>query len=383
MRRLAIGDLQRLVDRTIDEERVAEALRAEIRRTLSPAVIADGPIARVIREANERLDVLAHTGRRVDIRIPSGAFKHGDPGVRMLAAKVAPIGQLRRLMNDRDPSVRAAVALRLPSSAVSEMMRKFPRDDQLRSIVRQKHLKEAEEREGTTAAVFATSDDPFDMNGDERLGRPTKQDPGPELSQLFYDELALKFMLDYGDTIEDSWDAKLVQRYTSSVRVTSGVDIDPKKLLDSIRALMTARDDRAMARSPLKETVAWLDRRERRREKVLPIVEFKADPVRTLIEGRLTSSEYVGAVNELFSVEETKPHSSLVRVHGADGLPSTVPVVGRLPHDRGFRAIDEVALDAYCERWSERCRLSGGSLVLEWCTNPDDAGRITFSVSAR
>lgn len=381
--RLRLNELQNVVKQAIDEERAVESLRNEIKRVLGPAVITDGGIAQIAEAANERIDVLERTGRssRLDFKpsITVRFLNHTDPGVRKFAVRVAPEKFLSRLVNDKNHAVRSAMAQRSSAAVVREMVKRFPKDDALRVIYKQKRLVEA------GVAQPKVQDEPFDMYGEDKLGDSVKQDCGVELSEQWYRTQAMKLMQDYGRFIEDSWEERAAHQYASNMKATSGVEIDEVKLLKAIKTLIEEREDRQMDRSALKETLSWLKTQAEREilsETAMPVIGLDVDPVRELVEGNNPSSTFIDASNELFNVR----HSTLppgIRKHRLgerNAKSETFPVVGYLPHNEGFRAIDEKALDMYCEAWNTRQSLQGEPLKIEWSNHPDQVGKVCFTV---
>jgi hypothetical protein len=384
--RLRLEELQKVVKRAVNEERAADALRAEVNRVLGPAVIAEGRIEIVAEAANDRIDVLERTGRASRLAFRPGVttrfLDHTNPEVRKFAARVVPEKFLGRLVNDRSSVVRAAVARRIPLNSVSEMLKKFPHDDEVRHIYKQRKLSEG------GLPKPKVQDEPFDMYGEDRLGDAVKQDEGAELSEQWYRSCAMRFMNDYGRNIEYTWEEVTARRYAASVKATSGVEIDEAKLLKAIKELIKEREDRALERSALKETLSFLRRQEDRElmsESAMPIIEEQEDPVRDLLESSLTPSTYVERANSVFRVQEATIPAGIrkYRLGELNARVSTVPVIGFLPHKRGFRAIDERALDAYCTNWNDRQAVQGEPLRLEWSNHPDDANKISFTVVLR
>lgn len=385
--RLKLEELERVVKRAVDEERAADALRLEVNRVLGPAVIAEGRVEHVAAAANDRIDVLERTGRSTRLAFkPSVMIKwldHNSPEVRKFASRVVPERFLDRMVNDRSDVVRAAVARRLPLGAVREMLKRFPKDDQVRVIYKEKRLNEAGIKQPTEEPM---GHDP--VEDAERLGDVIKQDEGSDLSEAWYDQRALRFMQDYGGNIEDAWEELTARRYAASLKMTSGVEIDESKLLKAIKKLIKEREDRALERSALKETIAWLKRQEEREllsEAAMPVISIDDDPVRDLVEGKLSPATFIDEANALFRVQESTvpPGIRKHRLGERNARWSTVPVIGRLPHNNGFRAIDERALDMYCEAWNSRQQLQGEPMRLEWSTHPDQVGKVSFNVVLR
>lgn len=386
--RLRLEELQRVVKRAVDEERAAEALRTEVNRVLGPAVIAEGRVEVVAEMANDRIDVLERTGRASRLSFkPSVMVRwldHTSPEVRKFAARVVPEKFLARMTGDKDNAVRATVARRLSVGAVSEMLKKFPRDDELRVIYRQKKLAEAGIKQ---PAEEPLGHDP--VEDAERQGDAVKQDEGAELSEQWYRDRALKFMMDYGGNIEDSWEEVTARRYCASLKATSGIELDEAKLLKAIKQLIKEREDRALERSALKETLAWLKGQEEREllteTAAMPVISEETDPVRELVEGNLTPSTFIDEANRLFRVQESMLPAGIRkhRLGERSARVTHVPVIARLPHGQSFRAIDERALDLYCKHWNDRQQLQGEPLKLEWSNHPGEVGKVSFNVILR
>jgi|SRR6478736_569401 len=386
--RVRLRELQKIVNQALDEERRVDSLRTEINRVLGPAVIAEGRVEQVAEAANDRIDVLERTGRssRLDFK-PSVMVRwldHSSPEVRKFAARVVPEKFLAKMVTDKDGTVRATAARRLPIGAVREMLKRFPKDDQIRVIYKEKRLAEA----GLAKPeVVPMGHDPAEDA--ERLGDAVKQGEGPELSEAWYNQRAIKFMQDYGGNIEDAWEELAARRYASSVKATSGVEIDEAKLLKAIKELIKEREDRAMERSALKETLEWLrgqDEHETLSEAVaMPLISLEIDPIRELLEGGLSPSTYISQANSLFRIREAIVPKGIRkhRLGESNAQSSMMPVIGYLPHRSGFRALDERALDTYCKHWSERQALQGEPLRLEWSNHPDDVNKISFNAILR
>lgn len=378
-------ELQKMVKQVLTEERLTESLRSEVNRVLGPAVVATGSLHQIAEATNDRLDVLERTGRasRLAFRpsVMVGWLGHSDPEVRKFATRVVPEKFLSRMVNDKNDTVRAAAARRLPLRAVSEMLKRFPKDDQVRVIYREKKLQEA------GIAQPKVQDEPFDMYGDDRLGDATRTDTDGELSERWYREQAFKFMQDYGTNIEDGWESIVAHRFAISLKVTSGIEIDEEKLFKAIRDLIEEREDRAMERSALKETLSHLKRRRARAalaEAVMPIIGLDVDPVRELLEGNLPPSTYIDQANSLFKVQEATVPGG-IRKHrlGERARASMIPVIARVPHPNGPRAIDERALDTYCRHWNDRQATAGEPFRIGWSNHPDQVNKVSFNVTLR
>jgi hypothetical protein len=386
--RLKLDELQLVVKRTIDEEKASAALKAEIHRVFGTAIITEGKLVEVVASVNDWMDVLDRTGRSGRLQFESSVstqfLDYRDPEVRKFAARVCPEQYLPKMSNDKNPEVRAAVAARLQLPAVREMMKRFPQDDQLRTIFRAK--KKLLEAGITQPKVTPLGIDP--VADKDRLGDAAKQDAGPELSDNWYNQHALRFLHDYGRNIEYAWEELAVKRFCSSLKATSGVEVDEVKLLKSIKDLIKEREDDAMERDALKETLSWLASQEEQQnltEGLLPDLVEEKDAVQDLMQGGLTGERFLEAAMQVFQVQRSMLPLGIRKYRLGEGSArqTLVPCIGMLPHKFGFRALDERALDAFCEGWTRQQALAGEPLRLEWSNHPLDANKIGFNVSLK
>lgn len=380
-----VRQLQGLVKEVLDEEVASQSLKAEIKRVFGPAVVVEGKLANVVAEANDWIDVLERTGRagRFDFLsdISTRFLDHRDPEIRRFAARVVPEKYLGPLTHDNNSAVRAAVAARVPLPAVKKMMERFKNDDQLRVIYRA--------RKQLTEAGIATPDteplgtDP--VEGAERMGDAAKTADGPDLSETWYLEQAHKLMIDYNRNIEHNWEPVAVRRFCSATRATSGVVIDETKLLKAIQQLEKEKEERSMERNALRETAEWLERQSRAkqlREAALPDFVAPVDAVNRVLESGLSDAQIVEVASEVFKVQLMDLPRAIRKycLGESNSRVIKVPCVGFLPSGRGFRALDEQALDVFCEAWNNRQALVGEPVRVSWFTHPGTIGKISFDV---
>ena len=387
--RLNLGELQAVVKRTLDEERAVEALKQEIKRVLGPAVIIEGRIEEVVASANAWMDVLDRTGRSSQFdflaQVTTGFLDHRHPEVRQFAARVVPEKFLGKMAGDVDPKVRHIVASRVPLTVVREMLKRFKNDDELRLIykrrVRATPLHEAGVKKPT---VEPMGHDPVD--GAERMGDAARTSQGPDLSETWYRQQAWRLMHDYGRNIEYAWEELAVRRFCSSVKATSLVEVDAAKLLKCVKELIKEKEELAMERNALRETLDWLEtqaEQEKLDETMLPELNEVDDPVRKLVESRLTAEQYIDQAKTLFRIQEGQLPAAIRKYRIGEGNTrvTPMPVIGWLPHGGTFRAIDERALDIFCEHWTKRQAAAGEPIKLQWATHPVDISKVGFRVS--
>lgn len=237
-------------------------------------------------------------------------------------------------------------------------------------------------------AMPKTTREPFDIHGKKRIGDAGKQGSAPELSDFWYEEKARKFLQDYGSTrtIEFGWKEAVVHRFCSSVKATSGVDIDEKKLLDAVKKQETESDDDMldrMAKLSLKETIECLNQQELMSESFMPIIEDVFDPVMELVESQALPQAFIAGFNQLFTVCQASLPASLKKFTLHESVEMTIPVVATLPVSKHLRSIDEVACDTYVKHWNARQALLGEPIVLGWDAHPGEMNKITFKATLK
>lgn len=382
--RLKLGTLQKVVNATLIENKATDSLREEVSRVLGPSVVTNVKLDRLAEEANYRIDVLDRTGRseiysnfRPEVMVKF--MNSSSVEARKLAAKVLPESYLYKMSSDPALDVRHVVARRLPVELVREMLKKTPYDDELRFIIKEKK---------STTGIKTPEKKPMahdPVDGKERLGKTVKQDPGIDLSDSWYNTLASKFIKDYGGNMEGQWQAPLAYRYCSSVKASTGVEIDEKKLLDAITKQLEEKDDRTLERFSLKEVAQNLLSEVSEEDLELPLIDESVDnPVEALLHANCSSSEYVERANELFNIKESIMPRSLRKYRLSEGIRGDllVPCVGRVP-GKYVDSIDESALDLYVEHWNS-IQSSNGELVrIEWSHNPATQNGVSFNVELK
>lgn len=386
--RLKLGTLQKVVNATMIENEALEVLREEISRVLGPSVVTNVKLKRLAEEANYRIDVLERTGRGETIShfksdIVSRFMNSSVNEARVFAARVLPESYIKKMSNDSSDEVRHTVARRLPLQLVKEMVKKTPHDDELRFILREKK---------SSSGIKTPEKRPFahdPVEDKERLGDAVKQDPGLDLSDSWYDMQASKFIKDYGGNMEGQWQAPLAYRYCSSVKATSGVDIDEKKLLDAINKQLEEKDDRTLERFSLREVAQKLlsevENDSDDSDLQLPVIDESCDnPVEALLHANCSSNEYVERANELFSIKESIMPRSLRKYRLSEGIRGDllIPCVGRVP-GKYVDSIDESALDLYVEHWNAVQASNGEPIRIEWSHNPTTQNGVSFNVELK
>ncbi len=382
--RLKLDALERVVKKAMNEEKGLDVLRDELKRVLGPTALTEDKLEELAKSANHMIDIMEQTGKieRLDFKpnVVTKYLDHGNPQVRRFAARVAPQKFLSKLINDRSTSVRAVVASRAKLDTVREMMKNFPTDDQLRTIYRKRIVTESGVPQPKPVK------EPFDIHGDKRLGAAGKQQPGPELSEQWYKSKAFKLIQDFGGNMENSWEELAARSFVRSTKAYSGVDIDEAKLLKAIKDLIEEREEMALERDALKETLAWLSscaEHEELQESAMPVIE-EQNVIESLMSEGLGAEQFVERSNSIFQVKHAMLPASVKKYNLEEGssLNVEIPVVGMMPE--GIDASScERALDEYCTHWSAKQALKGEPLKLDWSYNPTQTGKISFSAILR
>ena len=148
--------------------------------------------------------------------------------------------------------------------------------------------------------------------------------------------------------------------------------------------LFKEKEDMALERDALKETLDWLQAQEEQEllsEGALPELQEAADPVYDLVHAGLTREQYLAKAVALFGVQVSMLPLSIRKYRLGEGnaKQTMVPCIARLPHGGGFRSVDERALDTFCEHWTKRQQQDGEPLALNWSVHPTDFSKVSFS----
>lgn len=384
--RLKMGDLQSVVDKVMQEDKRLDALREEVKRVLGPRVGTDGNLIDIVEDANAAIDVMEHTGRinRVDFspNVVKPFLKHNDERVRRFAARTAPAASLGSLYSDRSPMVRSVLASRGDLKAVKEMMKRFPKDDNIKVVYKKRVI--AESGIPQPKAVK----EPFDIHGDKRLGDAAKQPPVPELSEQWYKDKAFNLMQDYGANLEYTWEEQAARQFARHTKATSGVEIDEAKLLKAIKDMIEEKEDRALERDALKETLSWLDGLDTGEltEGGIPharTMQEVNDPVRVVLEGNLTPEQFIEQVNTLFNVQHSTLPPGIKKHRLGEGTSHEVriPIIAMMPSETDTE-LCEKALDTYVKHWNKRQAFVGEPLIIDW-QHHGELRKVGFSVTLK
>lgn len=382
--RLKLQNLRHVVRRAKSETKLVEAFRLEVKRVLGPIMDTSVKLEALAEQVNDRVAVLTRTGRTAHLGFQPGMIipfaNHSNYEVRSMAANLLPQNQLGRLANDPHSMVRSIVAQRAELTTVREMMRRFPRDENLRSIYQNRKVQALNE-EGVPQPKVV--DEPFDMYG-EKLGDAVKQGEGPDLSDDWYITTAQKLFQMYDKNLEWNWEEKAVAQLVQHTKSTTGVEIDAEKLLKAVEDYIEEREERALERNALKELASRLDEEALMVESTENLYTDHSDAVSSLLESSLSSGEYVKQANKVFQVREAMMPEALKKHNiGERRMLSDVqkiPVKGRLPHGRSPRSLDERALDLYVRHWNALQRQKGEPMKLDWNPHPSDVGAVSFAV---
>lgn len=349
--RLKLKELQRVVDDTIVNEQLTACLREETSRAFGPVIVVKGASPHQIAEAiNDRLDVLERTGRSVkfDETIALRFMDHQSAEVRRAVVRLLPESFAHQFRSDRNAYVRHEAAKRLPTSVVMEMFKKNPDD------VLWQTLNERKDDERLDRAA--------------RLSKQSRQSPGLELSDAYYANLAHKAISDLNGNIEGQWDEPWAHRYCASLKATSGIEIDEKRLWDEVQRQLEDKDEQFLKRYDLKEIASALRGLDN------DVVDrSRGSSVGRLLELQCSSMEYVKNAQSVFCVREANNRSIISESVGGN----IVPVAGTVPGGR-FTYEVETALDRYSRCWSATHR--GLNLTWQMGSRP---GSIFFYVTSK
>lgn len=364
---LKLEELQKVVKKTIKEEQRHSALREELFRVFGPPVMISKNHEKVAEAVNEQLDLSESSGQHVH----SGLVKtsvlieasvDSSATVRKMAARLLPQKMIVRLLNDPSSSVRCAAAKRCSYSVVKETVKKFPNDDQLKTIARIKKLQEAGLPDPKPV------EEPFDMYGEEPLGdAATTKYSDKDFSDEWYARLAHKLCNEYGKNLEGNWEETIATRVAASQFSTSGTRIDRDKLLKCIYDCIEERENAILGEGSLKAIARRLLRESYMDDAVMPLIEDRNDAIADLLESNCSSMKYVEEAERLFSIKKTSVPAGIKKYRLGEGShkETLIPVNAKIPGGKMTVTV-EGALDRYVDSWNKRQALEGEPYRLSW-----------------
>lgn len=380
---LKLEQLQRVVKKTIREEKVHGSLREEFFRVFGSPVMVSNDLDRVAAAVNEQIDIFEATGRgvpRASIKtsVLLEAMTSRSSEVRKTAARLLPERFAAKLLGDKSSSVRCAAARRMPLKLVKECYRRNPGDDELRIILRSKKLTEA------GLPNPKPVDEPFDLHGDGPLGDAVKQPPGDELSDFWYEMLAKKICTQYGTNIEGQWEEAIATRTVASHYSTTGVMLDREKLLNAIYDCIEEREDIVVKEGSLKSIAARLLRESHMDDAVMPILDEAIDPIDSLLSNSHSSRLYVETAEKFFSVRKSTVPAGVKKYRLGEGTwrETSVPVNGTVPGGKITPKVEK-ALDNYVAHWNDMQARSGEPYKISWGMHPSGIDMVGFNLELK
>jgi hypothetical protein len=352
--RLKLSDLQRVVEQATQEKTAVDAFCCEIKKAFGPTVMAADDLETLVEQANYRLDVLERTGRlgyiSFSTSVASSVANHKNAAVRKLAVRLLPEEFSHKFINDLSPQVRATAATRVPLSVLKEAVKRRPNDVSLLDVFEIRALNERAD-----SALEASAESP---SGAEFL------------SDRWYEKTAHKLMQDYGRTLDTGWVPAAVNQFCSAARATNRFNVDAYKLMKKVVECLAEREDR---KGSLKESIEPVSSQQE--------VEI-VDPVQELVESGFSAKEYIKSANKIFGIVMSSVPRSLQKFQISESIDRQVviPTIGRLPHKKPFRYLDEAALDTYVKHWNTLQTMHGNSYKLSWSPHPESQNKISFSL---
>lgn len=380
---LTLKRLQTLAKQTLDETNALDRLRRDVRSAFGPSVIVEGTVLDIADNVNECLDTARVLKRPLNVELKVSTLatyvKHKDASVRKMVASLIPERFLVRMKDDSDAVVRAAVAKRICIGTLFEMCKKYPHDDQL-SIIRKQR-------------VISESVDLDNFDKAEKLSKASQNTITIELSDAWYEEVARKIMNDYGEfsygtprPLETHWNPLAVRMYCDSMKTTSGVVIDRDKLQKTVDDyIANLEESDPVYHGTMTDMIKGLKEAVRLENKftntsVFEIVEEDTRPeVKLASTLNISTIEYIKLFEETYKVAKTEIPAAIrkYRLGEEFAVETKIPmkaIVGQL------NEFKERALDRYVECWNKNQSLHGEPLKIDWSVDPMNENKISFEM---
>ncbi len=366
---LRLEQLRAATTQIIKQMKTSDILRSEIKKIFGVKVNVNQSLHQVIKEVNDLLLTPQYFNRQIDFStsLAIKLSKHENDSCRLLASRVLPPKLAESLSHDKCVEVRYSVAYKASPKILDEMLMKWSNDDQLQYIAETRNLVKEEL--------------------DSKM-KSLRQWEGLELTDEWYHTQAKKLIQKYLNNIEYCWEELAVRQFANAQKTTAHVEIDEKKLYDTIMKIIEDREDERLEalnadplkENPLKETLDWLRMGGHKdNEPKIQVLEFKDDLVKDLVESQLASVEYVSRFNKLFLVKEAIVPASLKKNEISESKVLTKVPVNAMCPEKTIRTIDERALDKYVRAWNDvQASKSADRIKIEWNYSQTSPGAITF-----
>lgn len=362
---LKLRDLQAVVDTAVKKRKVVDILKESVLSSTGFIIDTAGSLDYVCYQVNEILDANAARGIDSQPELRTSLLKKLQESrsfeARKLAARLLPTNIATSLVFDINSSVRAAAAWRLPTAVVKEALQRYPNDFELQYIFEKKN-KEEKKKMGTAA-------------------RPMFQ---AELSDTWYADKARRFLDEYGTNIEYQWEEPLIQRYCSSLKMTSGIDLDVEKFYKILMKLIEEKEELALTDAEIRRMRKLIRDRgisESTERGNNEIAENAEDVLRSIANSHESSVAFLKRANDVLKIKEAVMPAAIRKYNISNGNIS-VPLKGRIPGGK-LTALAEQTFDTYISKWNTLQEQRGEPLKLSWDPDPSDAGGVTFSVVLR
>ena len=357
---LKVSKLQQIAHSIKKEQDLLESLKLETHAVLGYNVSISEGLDHACFQINHILDVMQAKGNNDEVVFKTSLAKKmlesKSREARRLAARTIQKNLVANLRLDTDSNVRLEACKRLSYDLVSEVVEFFPNDYELHYIAEQKKNEK--------------DDDFLHLYDDKRLGKAAKPVFQPELSDAWYTTVAKKFLQDYGTNIEYQWEEPLIHRYCSSIKATTGVVVDSKKMYDKIIELIKQKEEEAL----LKDEKNRIKKLEKFRENVETNV---ADELNDLLKSTTSNLQFVSKINQMFEVK-TSILPSGIRKYSSVISEVSLPTKAKIPGGKLTTLVEKV-LDTYVESWNRHQSLRGEPIKISWSSDQFDSSKICFS----
>lgn len=363
---LKVSRLQEITQEIKKEQALLESLKLETKNVFGKNISITGGLEHACYQVNNLLDILEAKNQVQNVTFKTTLAKKLLESkcneAKRLGARTIPLNLAEGLRFDYNQDVRLEVCKRLNPELIDEVLDLFPEDFELQYVVEQKKKKQKE-------------DSFLHIYDDKRLGASAKPFFQPELSDAWYHTVASKFLQDYGSNIEYQWEEPLVHRYCSSVKQSTGVDVDESKLYDKIQELIRQKEDDALLKAE--------KMRIKKLEKFRESVERKnpEDDLTSIFEETLSNVQKIAKLNEIFQVKQSIIPPG-IRKYSNSSVETFVPMKAKIPGGK-LTSLVERALDSYVDCWNNQQLIRGEPIKISWSTDQGNSENVCFSLELR
>ncbi len=161
------------------------------------------------------------------------------------------------------------------------------------------------------------------------------------------------------------------------MKATSGVEIDEKRLYDSLMELIDEKQEEAL----LKDEKKKLKRLEKLRESTMNREFEIEDQLNEILTTRSSAGAFVSRINEVFLIKESELPATFKK-YTHNRAYTKIPMKATIPGGNLTPLVERV-LDQYVSKWNTTQEMQGEPIKINWNVDQFDTSKVCFNAILR